>query len=126
MSPADVVVKRPRVLFVYYTHTQQALRVCEAMIEELQKRGCDVTQASIEFTDPHYSKNFQVFPFKHAVFGILPLLWPQLRQKTCEIGIPEAARQGDYDLVVSARRRGFSGRRCRCARTWSLTGPRRC
>jgi flavodoxin len=100
MSSADVVAKRPRVLFVYYTHTQQALRVCEAMTEELQKRGCDVTRAGIEFTDPHYSKNFQVFPFKHAVFGILPLLLPQLRQKTCEIGIPEAAQQGDYDLVV--------------------------
>src|SRR5436190_5663241 len=100
MSSPDVEAKRPRVLFVYYTHTQQALRVCEAMTEELQKRGCDVTQAGIEFTDPHYSKNFQVFPFKHAVFGIVPLLLPQLRQKTCQIGIPEAAQQGDYDLVV--------------------------
>jgi len=100
MSSPDVEAKRPRVLFVYYTHTEQALRVSEAMTEELQKRGCDVTQAGIEFTDAHYSKNFQVFPFKHAVFGIVPLLLPQLRQKTCQIGIPEAAQQGDYDLVV--------------------------
>jgi flavodoxin len=100
MSSPGVESKKPRVLFVYYTHTQQALRVCEAMTEELQKRGCDVTRAGIEFTDPHYSKNFKVFPFKHAVFGIVPLLLPQLRQKTCEIGIPEAAKQGDYDLVV--------------------------
>src|SRR5947207_2822398 len=29
MASPDVEAKRPRVLFVYYTHTQQALRVCE-------------------------------------------------------------------------------------------------
>jgi flavodoxin len=88
------------VLIVYYSHTKQALRVCEAMTEVFRERGCDVTQAGIEFTDPHYAKNFKVFPFRHAVFGILPLLWPQLRQKTGQIEIPEAAQQGDYDLVV--------------------------
>jgi hypothetical protein len=87
------------VLIVYYTHTKQALRVSEAMAEVFRERGCDVTQAGIEFTDPHYAKNFQTFPFRHAVFGILPLLLPQLRQKTCQIRIPEAAQQGDYDLV---------------------------
>jgi flavodoxin len=91
---------RPRVLFVYYTHTQQAKRVCEAMAETLRGRGCDVTQAGIEFTDPHHAKNFSTFPFRHAVFGILPLLWPQLRRKTGQIRIPDEARAGDYDLVV--------------------------
>jgi hypothetical protein len=40
-----------------------------------------------------------VFPFRHAVFDILPLLLPQLRQKTGQIRIPEDAQQGDYDLV---------------------------
>src|SRR5271169_1610813 len=94
------VQTKPRVLFVYYTHTQQAQRVCDAMAEVMRGRGCDVTQASIEFTDPHYAKNFKVFPFKHAVFGILPLLWPQLRQKTGQIVIPDEAKAGDYDLVV--------------------------
>jgi hypothetical protein len=69
------------------------------MTEVLRERGCDVTQAGIEFTDPHYAKNFREFPFRHAVFGILPLLLPQLRRKTGEIRIPEAAQQGDYDLV---------------------------
>jgi hypothetical protein len=87
------------ILIVYYTHTKQALRVCDAMTEVFRERGCDVTQAGIEFTDPHYAKNFKTFPFRHAVFGILPLLWPQLRQKTGQIRIPEAAQQGDYDLV---------------------------
>src|SRR6266581_4792146 len=99
MSSNDVTKTRPRVLFVYYSHTQQARRVCDAMAEVLRGRGCDVSQAGIEFTDPHYAKNFQEFPFRHAVFGILPLLWPQLRRKTGQIRIPDAAREGDYDLV---------------------------
>src|SRR6266581_5507116 len=99
MSSNDVSQTRPRVLFVYYSHTDQARRVCDAMADALRGRGCDVSQVAIEFTDPHYAKNFKVFPFRHAVFGILPLLWPQLRRKTGQIGIPGAAKQGDYDLV---------------------------
>ena len=99
MSSNDTRETRPRVLFVYYTHTKQAQRVCDAMAEVLRGRGCDVSQASIEFTDPHYAKNFKEFPFRHAVFGILPLLWPQLRRKTGQIRIPDAAREDDYDLV---------------------------
>ena len=99
MSANNISEQNPRVLFVYYSHTQQAKRVCDAMAEVLRERGCDVSQAGIEFTDPHYAKNFSVFPFRHAVFGILPLLWPQLRRKTGQIRIPEAAKQGDYDLV---------------------------
>jgi len=90
---------RPRVLMVFYTHTQQAQRVSEAMSDVLRSRGCDVTQASIEFTDPRYSKKFDVFPFRHRVFDILPLAWPQLRRKTGQILIPDEARAGDYDLV---------------------------
>jgi menaquinone-dependent protoporphyrinogen IX oxidase len=90
---------KPSILIVYYTHTQQALRVCDAMTEVLRERGCDVTQAGIEFTEPRYLDRFSRFPFRHAVFDIVPLLWPQLRQKTGQIRIPEAARQGDYDLV---------------------------
>jgi flavodoxin len=99
MSSNDVSETKPRVLFVYYSHTKQAQRVCEAMAGVLRGRGCDVAQANIEFTDPHYAKNFQEFPFRHAVFGILPLLLPQLRRKTCEIRIPDEAKSGDYDLV---------------------------
>jgi flavodoxin len=90
----------PRALFVYYTHTQQAQRVADAMAETLRGGGWEVTEASIEFTDPRYLDKFAVFPFKHAVFDILPLLWPQLRQKTGQIVIPAAAKSGDYDLVV--------------------------
>ena len=89
-----------RVLIVYYSHTEQARRVCDAMTEVFERRGLDVTQASIGFTDPKYAKNFKTFPFRHAVFSILPLLWPQLRRKTGQIEIPDAAAKGDYDLVV--------------------------
>jgi hypothetical protein len=99
MSPDDASDTRRRVLFVYYTHTKQALRVCEAMAEVLRGRGCDVSWAGIEFTEPHYAKNFSTFPFRHAVFSILPLLWPQLRRKAGQIEIPDAARAGGYDLV---------------------------
>jgi len=99
MSASNISEQKPRVLFVYYSHTQKAKRVCDGMAEVLRERGCDVSQAGIEFTDPHYAKNFAVFPFRHAVFGILPLLWPQLRRKTGQIRIPEEAKTGDYDLV---------------------------
>lgn len=95
----DINGRRPRVLFVYYTHTNQAKRVCESMAEVLRSRGCEVSEAGIEFTDPHYAKNFSTFPFKHAVFSILPLLWPQLRRKTGQIRIPDEAKSGRYDLV---------------------------
>jgi hypothetical protein len=73
--------------------------VCEAMADVLRGRGCDVSQAGIEFTDSRYLDKFSRFPFRHAIFGILPLLWPQLRRKTGQIRIPDAAREGDYDLV---------------------------
>jgi menaquinone-dependent protoporphyrinogen IX oxidase len=100
MSTNDAGQTKPRVLIVYYSHTQQAQRVADSMAETMRERGCDVTQAGIEFTDPHYAKNFSSFPFRHAVFGILPLLWPQLRRKTGEIQIPDEAKRGGYDLVV--------------------------
>jgi hypothetical protein len=99
MSSSDAGETRPRVLFVYYTHTQQAQRVCDVMADVLRTRGCDVSKASIEFTDPRYAKNFKTFPFKHAVFGILPLALPQLRRKTGTILIPDEAKGGDYDLI---------------------------
>ena len=90
---------KPSVLFVYYTHTQQSLRVAEAMAGVLRERGCDVTLAGIEFTDPHYARKFGSFPFRHAVFDLLTVLPAQTRRATGQIRIPDAAQQGDYDLV---------------------------
>lgn len=62
MKPNDVRNTKPRVPLVYYSHTQQAKRVSDAMAGALRGRGCDVTQAGIEFTDPHYATNFKVSP----------------------------------------------------------------
>ena len=42
--------KRPSVLFVYFSYTGQTLKLVETMTEVLEARGCDVTQAPIEFT----------------------------------------------------------------------------
>ncbi len=89
----------PRALFVYYSHTQQAQRVCDAMADALRERGFDVSKAAIEFTEPRYVERFSRFPFRHAVFDILPLLWPQLRRRTGQIRIPDEAKAGGYDLV---------------------------
>ena len=99
MSTSEVGAAKPRVLFVYYTHTQQALRVADAMAEVLRQRGCEVIEAGIEFTDPRYLDKFSRFPFRHAVFDILPLLLPQTLRKTGQIEVPDELKTGDYDLV---------------------------
>ena len=90
---------KPSVLFVYYTHTQQSLRVAEAMAGVLRERGCDVTLAGIEFTDPHYARKFDRFPFRHGFRDLFTVLPAQVRRATGQIRIPDAAREGDYDLV---------------------------
>src|SRR5438477_11737569 len=90
---------RPRVLFVYYSYTQQTLEVVEAMADVLRQRGCDVQQAAIEFTDRRYAKRFSGFPLRHVyrdLFGMIPA---QPRGATGEIRIPVEAREGGYDLV---------------------------
>jgi hypothetical protein len=90
----------PRVLFVYYTLSQQARRVADAMTGALTAEGCEVTEAVIEFTDERYTKTFDHFPWKHAFFSLLRMLPAQLRRAKGEIGIPDAAARGDYDLVI--------------------------
>ena len=90
---------RPRVLFVYFTVSQQTLRVIEAMTDTLRTRGCDVQQARIEFTDPRYADRFSRFPFKHPYLLVAGMLLPQLRHATGQIRVPDIVREGDYDLV---------------------------
>jgi menaquinone-dependent protoporphyrinogen IX oxidase len=90
---------KPSILIVYYTHTQQARRVADVMTEALRERGCEVFQASIEFTDPRFQEKFSRFPFKHAVLDLLAVLPGQTLRRTGEITIPEGATQGDYDLI---------------------------
>jgi menaquinone-dependent protoporphyrinogen IX oxidase len=89
-----------RVLFVYFTYTQQSLKVAEAMAEVLRERGCDVRLARIELTDSRWSERFTRFPFRHPYGDILGMLPAQVRGATGEIRIPDEASDGDYDLVV--------------------------
>jgi menaquinone-dependent protoporphyrinogen IX oxidase len=100
MSSTDAGATGPRVLFVYFTYTQQSLKVAETMAEVLRNRGCDVELASIEFTDSRYAERFMRFPLRHAVFDIFGMMPAQVRGATGEIRIPEDATNGDYDLVV--------------------------
>ena len=99
MTSSEDTAKRPRVLLVYYTYTQQSKLVAEAMADALRARGCEVSLALIGFTDKRWSERFSRRPLRHAwldVFGMLPA---QLRGATGEIEIPPEAREGDYDLV---------------------------
>jgi menaquinone-dependent protoporphyrinogen IX oxidase len=91
--------RKPRVLLVYYTFTQQALKVVEAMTSVLAERGCEVDQAAIEFTDPRYRDRFSRFPLRRPFLTVVGMIPAELRRASAEIGIPEAARGGDYDLV---------------------------
>jgi flavodoxin len=93
---------RPNVLLVYYTLTKQVGRVAEAMAEELEARGCDVSSALIEFTDRRWVPKLSEFPMKRPIPQIGSILIAQLRHKTGEIRIPPEAQEGDYDLVVIA------------------------
>jgi hypothetical protein len=36
------LTNKPSILFVYYTYSQQTLRVVETMAGTLRERGCDV------------------------------------------------------------------------------------
>ncbi len=90
---------KPRVLFVYYTFTKQALRVTEDMESVFRDRGWDITRAQIELTDARYKDRFKQFPLQHRYLDIIRLLPAQLRRATGEIRIPRQAEVGDYDLV---------------------------
>jgi hypothetical protein len=58
---------KPSVLFVYYTHTQQSLRVADAMADVLRQRRCDVSLAGIELTDPRYGPQVRQLPLQVCV-----------------------------------------------------------
>ena len=90
---------KPRVLFVYFTYTQQNPRVVKAMADVLRERGWEVQQAPIEFTDKRYAGRFSQFPLRHPWLDVLGMGYPQVRRATGEIRIPEVARHGDYDLI---------------------------
>jgi hypothetical protein len=90
---------KSRVLFVYYTYSQQTLSVVEAMAGVLRQRGCDVHTAEIDFTDPRYAGRFSRFPFRHVYLDLFAMLPAQLRRATGQIRVADEALAGDYDLV---------------------------
>jgi len=101
-SPSGGAVTQPagpRVLFVYYTYTQQSRKVAQVMAEELRERGCDVRQAAIEFTDERWAERFSRFPLRHVYRDLLGMLPAQVRGATGEIRVPDEALHGDYDLI---------------------------
>jgi menaquinone-dependent protoporphyrinogen IX oxidase len=100
MSSNDAGTPSPRVLFVYFTYTQQSLKVADAMADVLRGRGCDVRMARIELSDSRWSERFSRFPLRHAWLDVLGMMPAQLRSATGEITIPDEAQDGDYDLVV--------------------------
>jgi menaquinone-dependent protoporphyrinogen IX oxidase len=95
MDPAG----KPSVLFVYYTYTQQTLKVAEAMAEVLRGRGCDVSLAAIGFTDRRYEKRFSQFPMPHPFLEVLGMIPAELRRRPAKIQIPDIVTERDYDLV---------------------------
>ena len=90
---------QPKVLFVYYTYTEQTLKVVEAMSEVMTERGCEVTKAKIDLTDRRYTSRFHEFPMPHPFRELLAMIPAEIFRKTGEISIPEEAKSGDYDLV---------------------------
>ena len=91
---------RPEVLVVYYTYTKQTLKVLEAAAEVLRARGCEVTFAPIEFTDPRYAARFDAFPMPHPFREVLGMIPAELRRRPGKISVPDVVTQREYDLVV--------------------------
>ncbi len=89
----------PRVLLLYYSYTGQSQKVLEAAGEVFQSKGCEVHKAEIEFTDQRYAEKFSRFPMRRVWPDMMSVLGAQKRGETGEIKIPDAARDGDYDLI---------------------------
>ena len=92
--------RKPSVLFVYFTYTNQTSKVLDVVAEELTARGCEVTKALPKFTDPRYDARFQTFPMPHPFREVLGMIPAELSRKPGKIGIPDAVTKKKYDLVV--------------------------
>jgi len=93
---------KPSVLFVYYTYTQQTLKVVETMAAALRDRGSEVALAGIEFTDPRYAARFKTFPMPHPYLEVVGMLPAEVLGKTGTIRIPDVVTEREYDLVCIA------------------------
>lgn len=90
----------PRVLLLYYSYTGQAQKVLGAAGEVFRSRGCEVSEASISFTDPKYSEKFSRFPMRRVWPDMLSVLGAQKRNEIGEIQTPDTVRDADYDLIL--------------------------
>jgi menaquinone-dependent protoporphyrinogen IX oxidase len=99
VPPAAPSAGKPQVLFVYFTYTQQARKVTEAMAETFRERGWDVEQAKIEFTDKRWADRFTRMPLRHPYGDVVGMLPAQLRGATGEIEVPAEALEGNFDLI---------------------------
>ena len=62
--------------------------------------GARCTKAPIEFTDQRYAEKFSRFPMRRVWPDMLSVFGAQKRGETGEIKVPDAARAGDYDLIL--------------------------
>jgi hypothetical protein len=92
-------MRPPSVLFVYFSYTQQTLKVVEAMGEVLRGRGCDVNLAAIGFTDPRYADRFKEFPMPHPFRELVGMIPAELRRRPAKFVIPDIVIEREYDLV---------------------------
>ena len=92
--------RHPSVLFVYFTYTQQTLKVVGAMAEVLRDRGCDVHLVAIGFTDPRYAGRFKEFPMPHPFRELVGMIPAESPRRPAKIDIPGVVTEGEYDLVV--------------------------
>ncbi len=92
--------RRPSILFVYFSYTGQTLKLVETMTEVLDRQGCDVTQAAIQFTDPRYERRFEQFPMKRPFLEVVAMIPAELRRRPATIEIPDTVSAGEYDFVV--------------------------
>jgi hypothetical protein len=92
-------VPKPSVLFVYYTYTQQTLKVVEAMADVLRDRGCEVHLGAIGFIDPRYDERFKEFPMPHPFRELVGMIPAEALRRTGKITIPDVVTEREYDLV---------------------------
>jgi hypothetical protein len=91
--------KKPSVLFVYYTYTQQTRKVIDAMADVLSGRGCDVHLGAIGFVDPRYEKRFEEFPMPHPFRELVGMIPIEVARGAGKITIPDVVIEREYDLV---------------------------
>jgi hypothetical protein len=74
----------PKILFVYFSFTNQTRKVVEAMSDVMRAKGCVVSHARIEFTDARYAGVFSKFPLRRAFLQLISMFPPQLRRAAGE------------------------------------------